>query len=136
MTWDKELDELAARETLADAMGGVDKVERQHHFGKLTIRERFQAIVDRDSFHEIGKLAGSAEYDDNGELVTVKPSNFLFGDAEIDGRPVIVSGDDFTVRGGSAEAHIPEKRAQAEGLALELKLPHIRLVDCMGGGGE
>lgn len=136
MTWDKELDELAARETLADAMGGVDKVERQHHFGKLTIRERFQAIVDRDSFHEIGKLAGSAEYDDNGELVTVKPSNFLFGDAEIDGRPVIVSGDDFTVRGGSAEAHIPEKRAQAEGLALELKLPHIRLVDGMGGGGS
>ena len=41
--------------------GGPDKVARQHEFGKLTIRERLQAIADPDSFREIGKLAGSAE---------------------------------------------------------------------------
>jgi acetyl-CoA carboxylase carboxyltransferase component len=49
---------------------------------------------------------------------------------------VIVSGDDFTVRGGSADAAIPEKRLAAETLALELRLPHVRLVDGMGGGGS
>ena len=56
--------------------------------------------------------------------------------AEVDGRPAVVSGDDFTVRGGSADATIPEKRANAEELAIELGLPHIRLVDGMGGGGS
>ena len=49
---------------------------------------------------------------------------------------MILSGDDFTVRGGSADASIAGKRVQAEGLAAELRLPHIRLVDGMGGGGS
>ena len=56
--------------------------------------------------------------------------------AEVDGRPVVVSGDDFTVRGGSSEATIPAKRHFAEQIAIELGLPHIRLVDGMGGGGS
>lgn len=136
MAWDKQLDELQRREALAEEMGGADKVARQHEFGKLTIRERISAIADAASFHEVGKLAGAARYDENGNLTGITPANFLFGTANIDGRPVIVSGDDFTVRGGSAEAHIPAKRTHAEGLALELKLPHIRLVDGMGGGGS
>ena len=60
----------------------------------------------------------------------------MFGTAAVDARPVVVSGDDFTVRGGSADASIPGKRLKAEGLALELGLPHVRLVDGMGGGGS
>ena len=136
MVWEKELQELAHRGQLAEQMGGADKVARQHEFHKLTIRERIAAITDAGSFHEIGKLAGAAEYDADGNLLAITPSNFIFGTADIEARPVIVSGDDFTVRGGSAEAHIPAKRAHAEGLALELKLPHIRLVDGMGGGGS
>ena len=106
MSWDKEIDELRIRETLADEMGGSEKVARQHEFGKLTIRERVELIVDKESFHEIGKLAGVSTYNDLGDLVSFTPSNFVFGSADIDGRPVIVSGDDFTVRGGSADASI------------------------------
>jgi len=136
MSWDKEIDELNHRSDLADAMGGPDKVARQHEFGKLTIRERLDKIIDKGSFHEIGKLAGVADYDEDGELRSFTPSNFVFGTADIDGRPVIISGDDFTVRGGSADASIAGKRQQAEGLANELRLPHIRLVDGMGGGGS
>jgi acetyl-CoA carboxylase carboxyltransferase component len=136
MSWDKEISELDLRNNLAEKMGGEEKVARQHEFGKLTIRERVNKIVDSNSFHEIGKLAGVGEYDENGELKDFTPSNYLFGTAEIDGKPVIVSGDDFTVRGGSADASIAGKRLQAEGLALELRLPHIRLVDGMGGGGS
>jgi acetyl-CoA carboxylase carboxyltransferase component len=49
---------------------------------------------------------------------------------------VVVSGDDFTVRGGSADASIAGKRHQSEGLALEWGLPHVRLIDGMGGGGS
>ncbi|MBS03902.1 MAG: methylmalonyl-CoA carboxyltransferase [Gammaproteobacteria bacterium] len=136
MSWESDIQELATREALAEEMGGAEKVERQHHFGKLTIRERVDAITDGGSFHEIGKLAGVSQYDDDGNLQSFMASNFVFGTAEIDGRPIIVSGDDFTVRGGSADAAIPAKRSQAEGLALELRLPHIRLVDGMGGGGS
>ena len=44
MSWDKELQELDQRGALAEAMGGEEKVARQHHFGKLTIRERIRAI--------------------------------------------------------------------------------------------
>jgi acetyl-CoA carboxylase carboxyltransferase component len=136
MSWDREIDELRRRTALAHQMGGEEKVARQHEFGKLTVRERVDAIVDHNSFHEIGALAGRAEYDANGELKGFTPSNFIFGTAQIDGRPVVVSGDDFTVRGGSADASIPAKRNRAEGLACELRLPHVRLVDGMGGGGS
>lgn len=136
MKWDEEISELEQRSQLAEKMGGPEKVARQHEFGKLTIRERINSMSDSASFHEIGKLAGTGEYDEQGELTHLTPSNFVFGTAEIDGRPVILSGDDFTVRGGSADASIGAKRLQAEGLASELRLPHIRLVDGMGGGGS
>ncbi|MBT3869916.1 MAG: methylmalonyl-CoA carboxyltransferase, partial [Gammaproteobacteria bacterium] len=136
MSWEQEISELALRNTLSEKMGGDEKVARQHDFGKLTIRERVDKIADPGSFHEIGKLAGVGEYDENGNLKDFTPSNYIFGTAEINGKPVIVSGDDFTVRGGSADASIAGKRLQAEGLAVELRLPHIRLVDGMGGGGS
>ena len=136
MTWEPELDELRRRTEMAKAMGGPDKVARQHEFGKLTIRERVDRLVDAGSFDEIGTVAGVGAYDEDGELIAFTPSNFVFGTAEVDGRPVIVSGDDFTVRGGSADASIGAKRNHAEGLALELRLPHVRLVDGMGGGGS
>ena len=136
MSWEKEIDELAKRKSLAYEMGGREKVARQHEFNKLTIRERVDAIVDDGSFHEIGTLAGKGEYNEDGELIEFTPSNFVFGTANIDGRPVVVSGDDFTVRGGSADASILTKRTKAEGLARDLQLPHIRLIDGMGGGGS
>ena len=136
MSWEEELNEMNHRANLAEAMGGPDKVARQHEFNKMTIRERIGHIADPDSFHELGKLAGVGEYDEEGNLTHLTPSNFVFGTADIDDRPVILSGDDFTVRGGSADASIAGKRVQAEGLAAELRLPHIRLVDGMGGGGS
>ncbi|WP_420438503.1 acyl-CoA carboxylase subunit beta [Candidatus Poriferisodalis sp.] len=136
MSWEPEIAELRRREAFAEALGGPDKVERQHFFGKMTVRERVDAVADKGSFHEIGKTAGVAEYDDHGNLVNLTPSNFIFGLARIDDRPVILSGDDFTVRGGSSDATIPEKRNAAESMAYEMRLPHIRLVDGMGGGGS
>lgn len=136
MSWEEEVREMQARQALAYAMGGADKVARQHEFNKLTIRERIDAISDSGSFHEVGTLAGVGEYDEDGQLRSFTPSNFVFGTADIDQRLVVLSGDDFTVRGGSADASIPAKRHRAEGLALELRLPHIRLVDGMGGGGS
>lgn len=136
MTWQPELDELRRREALAEQLGGADKVERQHHFGKQTVRERVARIVDDGSFWELGKTAGVAEYDGAGNLIAFTPSNFVFGIAELDGRPAVVSGDDFTVRGGSNDASISAKREASESIAAEMRLPHVRLLDGMSGGGS
>jgi acetyl-CoA carboxylase carboxyltransferase component len=136
MSWDAELDELRRREALAREMGGPDKVRRQHDGGRLTVRERVEALVDRGSFHEIGAIAGRAEYDAQGELASFTPSNCVMGRALVDGRPVVVVGDDFTVRGGSADATIRDKPIMAERMAAELRLPIIRLIEGSGGGGS
>ena len=60
MSWQPELEELARRQALAEAMGGPDKVRRQHAGGRLTVRERIAALLDPDSFHEVGAIAGRA----------------------------------------------------------------------------
>ncbi|HKA94391.1 MAG TPA: carboxyl transferase domain-containing protein [Acidimicrobiia bacterium] len=135
MTWDPELEELRRRTELAAAMGGEEKVARQHDAGKLTVRERIDALVDPGSFHEVGALTGRAEYDD-GQLASFTPTNFVMGRARIDGRPVVIGGDDFTVRGGAADASIFQKQVHAEQMANELRLPVVRLVDGSGGGGS
>ncbi|HEX3863361.1 MAG TPA: carboxyl transferase domain-containing protein [Stellaceae bacterium] len=136
MGWQPELDELREREGFSARLGGADKVKRQHDAGKLTVRERIDSLVDRGSFHEIGAIAGRAEYDSEGRLIELTPSNNVFGRAMIDGRPVIVAGDDFTVRGGSADATIREKALMSEQMAHDLRLPIIRIVEGSGGGGS
>jgi len=136
MSWQKEIDELRHRETLAKRMGGEEKVARHHRRGKLTVRERVNALLDPGSFHEIGSVSGSATYDSNGELTDFIPTNFIFGRGKIDGRRVVVAGDDFTVRGGANDAGILEKALASERIARDLRLPIIRLVDGTGGGGS
>lgn len=136
MTWEPELEELARRKAMAHTMGGPDKIKRQHDGGRLTVRERVDQLSDPGSFHEIGTIAGKGEYDANYDLVKLTPSNCVFGRARINGRPVVVCGDDFTVRGGSADATIKEKPHLAEKMANELRLPIIRLIEGSGGGGS
>ncbi len=136
MVWQPELDELRERERLARAMGGPEKVKRQHDGGRLTVRERIDRLLDEASFHEIGAIAGSAEYDGSGALCGFTPSNTVFGRGTIEGRPVVVVGDDFTVRGGSADATIHEKTVMAEQMANEFRLPVIRIIEGSGGGGS
>jgi acetyl-CoA carboxylase carboxyltransferase component len=136
MVWNPELEELRRRQRLAEAMGGPDKVQRQHAGGRLTIRERIAQLIDPDSFHEIGAIAGRADYDAAGDLEAFTPSNCVMGRALLDGRPVVVVGDDFTVRGGSADATIREKPLLAERMAKEFRLPIIRIIEGSGGGGS
>jgi acetyl-CoA carboxylase carboxyltransferase component len=136
MTWQPELDELRRRERLASQMGGPERVARQHAAGKLTVRERVQRLLDPGSFHETGALAGKGEHDDAGELTGFLPANAVVGQGRIDGRRAVVQADDFTVRGGAADAAIWEKMVWAERAAHELRVPLVRLVDGTGGGGS
>src|SRR5262249_6071920 len=136
MIWKPELDELARRETFAREMGGVEKVKRQRDQGRLTVRERIDRLVDAQSFHEVGAVSGTGEYDEHGELKHVTPANCVFGRGKIDGRTVVVVGDDFTVRGGSADASIKAKPLMAEEMAHDFRLPIIRIIEGSGGGGS
>src|SRR4030081_504677 len=136
MNWKPELDDLARREAFAREMGGVDKVKRQRDQGRLTVRERIDKLVDPKTFHEIGAISGVAEYDQSDELTNLTPANCVFGRGKIDGRTVVVVGDDFTVRGGSADAAISAKPLMAEEMASEFRLPIIRIIEGSGGGGS
>ncbi len=135
MTWQPEVDEIRRRMELAKAMGGTANVARQHEGGKLTVRERIERLLDPGSFHEIGGLTGKPVYED-GQLVSITPSNFVLGTGRIDGRRIVVGGDDFTVRGGAADGSIAYKAGYGELMARELRLPIVRLVDGTGGGGS
>lgn len=135
MTWEPELEELRRREELARAMGGPDRVARQHAAGRLTVRERIERLLDAGSFEEYGALAGFATYE-GADLHRFTPANCVAGTGRIEGRRVVVCGDDFTVRGGAADAAIYQKQVYAERLAGELRLPLVRLVDGTGGGGS
>ncbi|HTO96187.1 MAG TPA: carboxyl transferase domain-containing protein, partial [Myxococcales bacterium] len=136
MTWEREIAELRRREELARRMGGAEKVKRQHEAGKLTVRERIDRLLDPGTFHEVGATAGKARYGEDGELLDLVPANFVCGRGRIEGRPAVVAGDDFTVRGGAADASIWLKQVTAEQMAGELRLPLVRLLDGTGGGGS
>ena len=113
MTWEPEVEEIKRREELAKQMGGTANVDRQHASGKLTVRERIDRLLDPGSFHEIGALAGQAVYDD-GEMVSFIPSNFVMGTGRIEGRRVVVAGDDFTVIRAQLETHLGTLRRTTE----------------------
>ncbi|HJO11135.1 MAG: carboxyl transferase domain-containing protein [Gammaproteobacteria bacterium] len=136
MSWKDEIEELRRREELAHRMGGSERIQRQHDNGRLTVRERIDLLLDTESFHEIGALAGRASYDDDGKLQDFTPSNFVLGTGRINGRRVVIGGDDFTVRGGAADAKVGNKSGYGEDYALEMRLPLIRLIDGSGGGGS
>lgn len=136
MGWEAEIEELRRRQELARRMGGPEKLKRQADAGRLDARARIAAVADSGSFREIGELSGFATYGEGGELEALLPANFLFGHAEIDGRPVVLTADDFTVRGGAADAALHRKLLEAERLAAEYRMPLIRMIEGTGGGGS
>ena len=134
MSWDADIEEIKRRRELAKQQGGKEAVARHHEKGRLTIRERIATLLDADSFNEVGEGAGLPEYDDDGQLTDFQPANFVLGFGEIGGRRVIVGGEDFTLKGGSPNPAGLRKSVYAEQLALQFKVPLIRLHE--GGGGS
>jgi acetyl-CoA carboxylase carboxyltransferase component len=65
MSWEKEVQELETRRDFAAEMGGKEGVARQRRRGKLTVRERIDALSDPGSFREFMGLTGKGTYEDN-----------------------------------------------------------------------
>ncbi|MDD9889781.1 MAG: propionyl-CoA carboxylase, partial [Gammaproteobacteria bacterium] len=133
MTWKEETDEIVRRRELALEQGGAESIAKHHGKGKLTIRERINKLLDPDSFEEVGPTAGAGNYDENGELISLDPANFVLGFGTVDGRRIIVGGEDFTMRGGSPSPAGLRKSVYAEELAVQYKLPLVRLHEGSGG---
>ena len=136
MSWDAEIDELERRRRFADALGGAERVARHRERGSLTVRERIAGIVDAGSFREIGKLAGKGRYGPDNTLIDVTPSPYVMGLAQIEGRPVAIGGEDYTVRGGVATGNDRRKGGRGgfvEDLAYEYRIPLVNLIDGAGG---
>jgi methylmalonyl-CoA decarboxylase subunit alpha len=129
------LDELRSRREMALAMGGPEGVAKQRSQGKLPVRERIERLIDPGSFREFGMLGGAATYDDDGGLDSFVSKAHVDGMARIDGRKVVVTGGDFTVRGGSGGGGhgMLGQELRANERALEWRVPYIRLLDAAGG---
>jgi propionyl-CoA carboxylase beta chain len=134
VTWEPELAELAHRKQLAAELGGPERVARQRATGRRTVRERIDDLLDADSFTEVGSVAGTATYAD-GRLDSFVPASTVAGAGRIDGRRVVVTGDDFTIKGGAANPQLVAKQVDVERRALSERVPVVRLLDGTGGGG-
>jgi len=112
-------EEITRERNAAAAMGGPKNVDKHHDRGRLTIRERISGMLDKNSFREMGRAAAG---------------NFVLGTGKVASRPVVVGGEDFTISGGSPTFAGLRKSVYIETLALQLRVPLIRLHE--GGGGS
>ena len=126
------LEELARRRAEAQAGGGAARVEAQHAKGKLTARERLDLLLDQGSFEEIGAFVRHRS--SNFGLDASRPAGdgVVTGTGTIDGRPVAVFAQDFTVFGGSLSEEHAAKICRVMDLAMRTGIPILGLNDSGG----
>lgn len=128
--WKILLQEFDRRLDAGRAMGGAEKLAKRAAQGRLNARELVAALVDDNSFRELGTLVGAVSY--HGEP-TAAADALVGGFATIDGRPVIVAVEDFTVMGGSIGHGTNAKKVRLATLALQEKIPYVSVLE---GSGE
>jgi methylmalonyl-CoA decarboxylase subunit alpha len=128
--WDPLLKDLQRRRDAARAMGGTERLERQRAGGRLDARARVERLIDPGTFVELGALVGSVH---RGVVPPVPADGLIAGHGLIDGRPVLVGAEDFTVMGGSIGLGTTAKRQRLAELAGQERAPLVMLLD---GAGE
>lgn len=119
--WKSLIGDLDDRRGRATAMGGPAKVEKYRSTGRRDARDRVRSVVDSGTFTELGALAGEVPAD-----------AFIAGSGVVDGRPVLVGGEDFTVAGGSIGLAAAAKRARLVWLAKQERVPLIMMLEGAG----
>jgi acetyl-CoA carboxylase carboxyltransferase component len=128
--WESLLSQLQQRNSAAQAMGGEEKISRQHSRGRLTARERVEQFCDPETFSEIGALAGGNH---PGGAPSVPADGLVGGTGRVQGSSVVILAEDFTVKGGSIGHPNGAKRTRLVRLAAEQSLPLVLMLD---GAGE
>lgn len=122
-SWEPVLEDLAERRRASRAMGGEDRLGRHRATGKLDARARVDRLLDPGSFVELGTLAGGAEAPSEAVII---------GSGRIDGRPVMVAAEDFTVLAGTINAAANSKRFRVAELALTDRVPLVMMLEGAG----
>ncbi|MCO6175676.1 acyl-CoA carboxylase subunit beta [Flavobacterium sp. NRK F10] len=117
---------------LAQLGGGEKRIVSQHAKKKLTARERVTYLLDEGSFEEIGMLVTHRTTDFGMEKETYYGDGVVTGYGTINGRPVYVFAQDFTVFGGSLSETHAEKICKVMDMALKTGTPMIGLNDSGG----
>lgn len=127
-----KINDLHARKQALEAGGGADRIAKQHEAGKLTARERLEKLFDKDSFVEVDAFVETRAIDFDMQKKKVPGDGVVTGYGTIDGRPVFVSSQDFTVIGGSlGEAHA-RKITKVMDMAMKVGAPFISINDSGG----
>lgn len=132
MAISRKIDELREKVRLAEEGGGKERIERQHRAGKLTARERVNLLLDPGSFEEMDKLVVHQCHDFGMEKRRIYGDGVVTGHGRIDGRPVFVFAQDFTVFGGSLSGANAAKICKIMDLAMKVGAPVIGLNDSGG----
>ncbi len=137
-SWKEAIEELESRRAAAMLGGGEAAIAKQHAKGKLTARERITRLIDGESWREIGTLAKYHRYDPFGTKIGETPSSFISGLAKVDGRPVAVGANDYTVSGGTTTVYLERAKGELGGfvddLAHEFRIPMLSLLEGAGAG--
>src|SRR5580700_11023288 len=116
----------------AEAAGGADRVKKQRAQGRMTARERVEALLDRGSFVEIDKFKTHRITDFEMADKKIPGDGVVTGYGTIDGRQVCIFSHDFTVFGGSLSGAFAEKVCKVMDLATKTGCPVIGLNDGSG----
>ncbi len=133
---ESQLAELQSRRNDARAMGGRERIERQHRAGKLTARERLERLLDPGTFREYGLLATHATQRAQMAGKQAPADGVITGFGRIDGRPAGVVAEDFTVFGGSLGHTGLDKKLRMIELAIRERTPLVWLLDGAGARAE
>ena len=112
--------------------GSQRAVARQHEQGKLTARERIEALLDKGSFQEIDQFVRHQSSGFGIEDKRPLGDSVITGHGSIDGRPVFVFAEDFTVFGGSLSKVSADKICKILDMALDTGTPVVGLKDSGG----
>jgi len=127
----KKLQDLRERSLLG---GGKERIDAQHQKGKLTARERIDLLVDPGTFTEIDRFVTHRcrDFGMDSEKNQILGDGVVTGSARIDGRPVYLYAQDFTVFGGSLSETHAAKICKVMDLAVKMGVPMIGLSDSGG----
>jgi propionyl-CoA carboxylase beta chain len=127
-----KIEDLRARVEEAVHAGSARAVEKQHAKGKMTARERISALVDEDSFTEIDEFARHRSTKFGMENNRPYGDGVVIGTATVDGRPIALYSQDFTIMGGSLGEVHAEKIVKIAEFALKSGIPLIGINDSGG----
>src|SRR5271168_948513 len=128
----ENIDRMQEMSRLAEFGGGVERLEKQRKAGRMTARERVEALLDRGSFVEIDKFKTHRITDFDMASKKIPGDGVVTGFGTIDGRQVCVFSHDFTVFGGSLSGAFAEKVCKVMDLAMKVGCPFIGINDGSG----